>query len=366
MFWCVLVTVTALAAPPSGQIAYLALGEGARQVAMLDLASGDTRPVGTGTQDGAPVWSPGGDRLAFSTAAGDTRRIAIVSPDTAAFEKLPGAHAWNTHPRWSSDGSAIAYEVSPGAGSLPRLAVHDFHTGREILWGGGREGLFRPVWLPNLDLRLFLDPDHELSIEGVDLGRLWAEAEVSGAVLAVGTTRALGRISTEIYVVTETQVMPLLLDMIAEDSERFVEWGCAVDRKGRQVAFESNDGGDREIYMLGSRGLVNLSNDRHADWNPVWSPRKNWLAFESFRGGRQGVYAVYTKTANVRPVVAGDDFDARSPAWSPDGKWLACVVDEGARSGLRIQAVEEGTPPIDYSLPSPGVAAPAWRPEARP
>ena len=367
---CVCLALALLAVAPHGQVALLASEEGDQQVRLLDLDTRGVRNLGSGGRDGAPVWSPDGTHVAFASAANGARFIHVVAVDAQASAVLAGTYAWNGHPRWAADGGAIAYECAANEGDLPKLAVRNgeaghLHEAREEIWAGGREGFLRPVWLPSLDLRLFLDPERELAVKGVDMGQLWEEAEASGALLALGVTPAGGHVSTEIYVVTETQVMPLLLEMIVAGSDRFVEWGCSVDRKGRQVAYESNDGGDREIYMLGSRGVVNLSNHREADWNPVWSPRKDWLAFESFRGGRRGVYVVYPKTASVRAIAAGEGFDARTPTWSPDGEWLAYIVDEDERSVLTVRAFDGKEPAILFPLPA-AAAAPAWRPEVKP
>ena len=132
-----------------------------------------------------------------------------------------------------------------------------------------------------------------------------------------------------------------------------------------RIAFESNEGGDREIMVLvGKRGIVNVSNHRAADWNPVWSPDGDNLAFESFRGGTRGIYNVYTDTAHVTPLAADPEANCWSPAWSPDSQTLAFVSDRSGQAEIYRTGVagDEWKPITSTGGPK---AAPAWRPERK-
>lgn len=375
----ILLAAAVPAAALEGEIAFLRGDQPAsRQVCLVDLATGTVRPLGPGEYDGAPVFSPGGARVAFAAGAGAARRIHVVHVDSGETQVLETAHPWSDHPAWSPDGGALAYETGAGAEALPLIGVYTFpepeltpgeetakvtrETG-EAIWAGSREGLLRPVYLPNLDLSRFLDPRHELQVPGVDIPRLWEEGSATGALLTMGIDLRDGAVRTEIYVVTSAQVMPLLLDMVIKESARFVEWGVAVDRKGQQVAFETNDGGDREVFVLGRRGAIDMSNHRAADWNPVWPRKGDWLAFESFRGGRRGVYVVYPKTALVRPVAASPDCDNWSPAWSPDAETIAYVSNASGVPRLMVVPFHGGEARA-LTEGATAEAAPAWRPRA--
>ena len=106
---------------------------------------------------------------------------------------------------------------------------------------------------------------------------------------------------------------------------QYAEWHVEPSPDGSGVAFESNDGGDREIFVLTKKGTADVSNHRAADWAPVWSPKGEWLAFESFRDGRRGIYRVFPQTARVLPVAVSNDADNWWPTWSPNGEWLVFV-----------------------------------------
>ena len=223
----------------------------------------------------------------------------------------------------------------------------------------------RPVWLPTLALTTALRADQML-FPGVDTRMLLQELEATGGLLAIGITENTGARSTEVFLVTETQAAPLLLLLptMRQQSLRYEEWNIIPDRRGRRLAYESNDGGNREIYVLHRRGFTNVSNHRAADWNPAWSPDGNWLAFQSFREGRSGIYRVFPDTALVQEIDASPEYNAWAPVWSPDSKWVAYVSDASGDPELYV-ARAQGEDRRRLTR-HPGIDdAPAWRPEVK-
>jgi Tol biopolymer transport system component len=75
------------------------------QLALLDVASGGSRPLGAGA---GPSWSPDGARLAV--ASGDPSAIWIVDLDGTRRQLVPAG----TAPRWSPAGGWIAFEHAEG------------------------------------------------------------------------------------------------------------------------------------------------------------------------------------------------------------------------------------------------------------
>ena len=105
----------------------------------------------------------------------------------------------------------------------------------------------------------------------------------------------------------------------------------AVDA-GAQIAFASDRDGDNEIYVMDADGgnLRRLTNNRHGDGDPVWSPDGKRIAFKSDRAGhfnRHGwhthdIYVMDADGSNQQKLTnnPADDWD---PSWSPDGKRIA-------------------------------------------
>ena len=97
-----------------------------------------------------------------------------------------------------------------------------------------------------------------------------------------------------------------------------------------QIAFSSERDGNPEIYVMDADGKNQhrLTNNRHDDWSPVWSPDGKRIVFFSNRDGHvhviRGVptYEIYVMDADGRnpQKLTNNPNDDRSPSWSPDGK----------------------------------------------
>lgn len=353
-------------AAPSGQLALVTgIEQESQRVCVYDFAAQQLTPAGPGNRDGAPVWSPDGARLTFHTGGDGTLGIYVVDADGANGRQLKCAHPWNQDPRWSPDGARVVYTVGIDDGPLTGVAVYDLATDTETFWGGDQKGLMRPVFLPSTLLLLALKPDaSEKAFDDPHATGLLQEAlgpDSAGTLLTLGLTGAPGKLSTEIFVATPGFALPVLpLVPDCEDSLRYAEWYAEPNPKGERLAFETNDGGDREIFVLGKRGLSNVTNDAAADWAPTWSPDGRSLAFESFRSGRRGVYRVFTDTARVLPVLVPSGADAFAPAWSPDGKYIACASTASGATTVNIVDLKTGEATA-LKLDTPN-EAPAWRP----
>lgn len=356
-----LLMLAGAAAAPEGQIAHIQSTEQEDQcVVVTDLSTGARVRVGPGRRDGAPQWSPGGQWLAFPTEHAEGMGIHVVRHDGREGRVVSRARRWNHDPAWDHAGRRLAYAASDEMDLALEVIVCGLETGEETVWGGGRPGLLRPVWLPGLLLMQALDPGEEVAFPGVDTARFLREGHGEGVLITPGLAGEPGRMSTDLYLVTRSEVMPVMPFVLPPDA-RYEEWAVSPDRKGERFIFESNDGGDREIFMLNRRGLANVSNHRAADWNPVWSPDGDFVAFESFRGGRRGIYRVYPDTARVVPVAAGPGYDCWSPAWSPDSAWIAYVSDRTGDPEIYAVRVRGGEPVQVTDRPGPDLA-PAWRP----
>lgn len=334
MISLILIGAITVAASPSGQIAYVSGTEQEDHCVMvLDVATHASTRVGMGKRDGAPVWSPDGQWLAFTFVDGGKTHLRVVRADGSQGRTLKTSAALNRWPRWSPDSSRLVYSSGEGFGA--RVAVYDLAKNTETIWGGGKTGLLEPVWF-NRD-----------------------------TVVAVMMAGPPGHFTTEMATVSATGVTPFPQNYYPS-SGKYVEWSIEPAPKGRMLAFDSNDGGDREIFVLSQRrGAYDVSNHRAADWNPKWSPDAKWLAFESFRGGRRGVYRVFVDTARVFPVAVGKDSDDWAPSWSPDGRYLTFVSDRTGDPEIYLTAADGKSKPVRLTNHPGDDYAPAWRPKGK-
>lgn len=132
----------------------------------------------------APVWSPGGDRIAFGlgrynegTRIGALSHVAVINADGSGLrlltERTAGNHGF---PSWSPDGRRIVYRSTNGAAK--GLVIIDVASGATTALPSGAWTDTFPAWSPRGDRILFTsdrDGDWELYTmrpDGSDLKRL--------------------------------------------------------------------------------------------------------------------------------------------------------------------------------------------------
>ncbi len=109
----------------------------------------------------------------------------------------------------------------------------------------------------------------------------------------------------------------------------------AVDAQAR-IAFSSNRDGNSEIYVMDTDGgnQRKLTNNRHGDWSPSWSPDGKRIAFVSNRDGHvidgiptSDIYVMDADGGNQQNLTNNPPGSDWFPSWSPDGKRIAFVSD---------------------------------------
>lgn len=354
-------TALCLGAQLTGNLAYLSgSGQENEAVYVMDLATQAATQVGPGSRDGAPRWSPDGVWLAFETQSDQQSGIYLVRANGTEGHVVSKGYPSGRFPRWSPDGTRLAYEATIEATEQPVVVVLDIASGIETVWGGEKSLLMRPVWLPGLSLMAACRAGTAFKWEGVNSDRLWQELK-EGGLLAVGWTGTPAARSTGIFVVSKTQAAPLLA-LVNQESARAAEWAVESNPQGKALAFESNDGGNREVFLLSKVGMTDLSHHPAPDWNPVWSPDGDWLAFESFRDGRRGLYRCSVRTARALAVDTSPLYDCWSPTWSPTGKYLAYVTTETGKPCLKVATVTGKSKQV-LSTGNTASWAPAWAPK---
>ncbi len=132
----------------------------------------------------------------------------------------------------------------------------------------------------------------------------------------------------------------------------------AVSVSGR-ITFVS----DSDIYVINAdgSGVVQLTDNEFADWEPVWSPDGNRIAF---RSNRDGPWYIYVMNADGSDVLRLTDYDAFQPSWSPDGSRIAFISDRDGNHEIYV-ANADGSGVVqltdNYSID----VKPAWAPDGR-
>jgi len=360
-------TVSIGAELPAGHIAFLS-GQDTEtyKVHVLNLQTKEIKQISLGTNHGQPVWSSDGTYLSFSLKTSDGLCIAIYNYANDEIKVIKHTYPWNDAPSWSADNKYLAYVACEKGLVDQKLCIYNIERDEEEFWGGEKiPSVMTPVWFPKLDIlnAMSATVSQVTYAEGFDIHKFFEEGYSLGVLIAVAIIPLESkRFSTELILVSKTQVTILPKELMLE-SDRFEELNPQVSPKGSSLVFETNEGGNREIYYLGRRGISNISNHHASDWNPVWSPNGEWVAFESFRNGRRGIYRVYPETARVFPIAVSADFDCWSPTWAPDNKWICFVSNRTGTPQIYLKHIaEDEFIPLTNSVTN---LAPCWRPKPK-
>ncbi len=203
-----------------------------------------------------PRWSPDGTRIAFMSTRSGVEQLYVMNADGTGVVQLTHSPGFKGGEDWSPDGTQIAFASSEAGITGPLGIIHapgDVYVARS---------------------------------DGSDARRL-----TSGGGLNVDP-----------------------------------EWS----KDGTRIAFFSDRGGPGEIWVMAADGsdVRRLTEGPSLNASPSWSPDSARIAFHSerdFPGGYESaIYVMNADGTDQRRLVDGKGL---SPAWSPDGRWIAYVSD---------------------------------------
>jgi Tol biopolymer transport system component len=251
--------------------------------------------------------SPTGPEVAFYSDRGSCLDIWVMEPDGGELTQLTGVEAdegCNRWPRWSPDGSKIAFfstrNAREGRGSDAYVVNAD---GTGLVYVGGN---------PSTDPETDLDVTHGWSPDG----RVVVHSNRDGFE------------RTYLVNADGSGMVRLFPDL-----EGFLEPYWSPSRQHVAIAVEN--GADLDLWVVGPDGSngVDVSADPGWDYFPSWadqpwSPDGTWLAFGSSRAGSPDVWVVRpdgTGLTNVTDHSAHDRFHT----WIPDGRMLISSDRDG-------------------------------------
>jgi Tol biopolymer transport system component/DNA-binding winged helix-turn-helix (wHTH) protein len=348
--------------------------------------------------------SPDDKQIAFFRADDVSSALVIANLDGSGERTVitrPAADQFSTNaPSWSPDGSLLAvaavtehqqeefFIVQVGDGQMRRLTSFNWRDIVNLVWqrdGGGLIAVAKEsgaVW----------NQLWQISYPTGEVRRISRDVDTYGSALSLSTDSNLllalqERVLSNIWVAPADraqQARQITFGSIgavygwngmdwtpegriiftgAKDSGRviysaradgselkqitpagFIDERPCVTADGRFIVFQSNRGGDGEIWRANSDG-TDLRQLTHGGRNtvPHVSPDAQWVVYGSVRENKSAVWRV--PLAGGEPVRLTDR-ESAYPRISPDGRVLACTYLDGndSRPQIALIPIEGGAP----------------------
>jgi Tol biopolymer transport system component len=142
--------------------------------------------------------------------------------------------------------------------------------------------------------------------------------------------------------------------------------GVGIARDGSALVFDSNRGGNQDIYklQLPDGEQQQLTVDPASEFIPDFSPDGSEITFHSFATGNRDLFTMSSDGTEVTQVTTSTS-EERFPKWSPDGNSLSFYSDRTGRPEVMITTRSaRGEPWSDaVQVSHDGGGPSAWSPD---
>jgi Tol biopolymer transport system component len=315
----------AAAAPNMGIIAYASdTGEGYDIFLMTQIGSGHQAITADPGNEREPVWSPGGQHVAFlrQDATTGAQDILVMTAQREIYPVFTQGNAVNDF-TWSPDGRVLAYS------ELNEVGTRDIFTWSLI--GSAPRALTRttdndffPAWSPDgTQIAFTTDRDGNSEIylmraDGSNQERLtdYADDDLFPQWSPDGKTILYQ------YLTDETWDLALInlkdREITALTDHPAVDTLAAWSPDGESIAFTSNRDGQAEVYLLRADGTrqTNLTAHPADDHFGGWSADGKYITFISSRDGNWEIYRMLADGSEQTRLTVNQTTDL-NPAWAP-------------------------------------------------
>jgi TolB protein len=266
--------------------------------------------------DNDPVWSPDGNKIAFTRRSDSCcgSAIFVMNADGTGIQQLTDNDNRDRDPVWSPDGKKIAFDRHREDSIF---VMNADGTGVQELIDTDTNWLHSPVWSPDGNRILFAsdqDGDDEIFVinaDGTGIQQLTDNDSRDGNPVwsPDGKKIAFDR-GWGIFVMnadgTGVQQLTDPHRPKSHDQDSYPVWSP----DGKKIAFEGLRGstfapwgpyGDTQIFVMNAdgTGVQQLTDNEDSNHDPLWSPDGNKIAFDGLPAGRSEIFVMNADGSNV-------------------------------------------------------------------
>jgi TolB protein len=266
-------------------------------------------------------------KLTFVSGRNGNKEIWVMDYDGANQRQLTSLRSIALTPRWSPDGSRIAFTCYPTAGAVlsAQICMYSMLTEKLVTWPRFRGTNSSPAWSPDGSKIMFMSSMYgnpELYTADADGGHVQRTTHSVGASTSPSWNPKTGQ---QVAFVSDRGGLPQLYTMDAQGGDvvklPLPDMGYVIDPawspNGQLLAFSwRRPDGNYDLYLMemASHQLVELTRDAGRNERPSWAPDGRHIVFESTRTGTRQIWSMLADGTNPRQLTT--EGQNESPNWS--------------------------------------------------
>ncbi|WP_394840541.1 amidohydrolase family protein [Pendulispora brunnea] len=337
-----------------------------------------------------PHWSPAGDWIAFQAFTDNAFHIWIMRPDGSGLRQLTFGHGDDREPRFSPDGTRIAFSSDRAFEGTYDIWVVDVASGALSRWTSSPTDEFEPDWLTGgTELAYVVGTGATgTTIQASALGASGRTLVTAPAGMRLESP-AVARDGRVAY--TQLAPPPVAIGLPQAAQVTLMVAGTRVGESTDVFPFQANWLSDHELLYTADGGIriadLGAGSVRpvefraqldavvvpHYDRKPRDFDSKEKRPVKGIAGPRlspdgqkvvfQALNQIWVSTLGERPrAITSDRYFKVDPSWSPDGKKIAYSSDKAGTEDLYIFDLASGAEQRVTSLPGAEYGA-AWSPD---
>ncbi len=266
-------------------------------------------------------------KVTFVSQRSGNKEIWVMDYDGASQRQLTSLRSISLTPRWSPDGSRIAFTCYPTSGTQlsAQICMYSMLTERLVTWPRFRGTNSSPAWSPEGTKVMFMSSMYgnpELYSADADGSHVQRITHSAGASTSPSWNPKTGQ---QVAFVSDRGGLPQLYTMDAQGGDvlklPLPDMGYVIDPawspNGQLLAFSwRRPNGNYDIYVMeiATHQLVELTRDVGRNERPSWAPDGRHIVFESTRTGTRQIWSMLADGTNARPLTT--EGQNESPNWS--------------------------------------------------
>lgn len=343
--------------PRGGMVAFQAYKGGTFHIWTMNPNGSGVRQRTEGHgDDREPRFSPDGTRIAFASdrAFKGSYDIWVVDLGSGKLTQWTSGAADEYEPAWSPDGKEIAFVSGTGINGTTIQAVSADGKLRTVATAPTGARFNSPSWSPDGKLAWvqFAGTKSRLMVDGKpastfdDVFPFPASWLPGGRILYTGN----GKISVTTLETGATEEIPFKAQFVL-NRPPYARKHFDVDSTAQHVVQGivsptlSPDGRQIVFEALNQLWLMEvggkpqqLTDDKFYKEDPAWSPDGKRIAYSSDKGGTEDLYLLDVATKAEKRLTSFAESAEVSCAWSPDGKMLAYQDEHGATYTIDVES----------------------------